>query len=316
MYSRTLLLSLVCTLLLCACDTQTDSRAVITDPPPVSLQKTGYLDADELNEASGLQASHAYAGDFFTHNDDGKSLIYMIDETGNDLGSLSIDPSKNQDWEDLTSVPVADGRWLVAGDIGDNFSRREYITLYFAKEPAPGKGGRYTGRMDLQHRLDLTYPDGSRDCEAMSYDPIGKQILLLSKRDKPARLYAVDLETALKEPRAELKFLGTVAPYRPPTLADRARWGGKTDWISQPTGLDISADGSEAVVITYRSLYRYQRREGEDWLTALQRKPAEVVGPPGPQNEAVAYSVDGKSIYVISEKQPTPVYRFRFADVQ
>jgi len=313
---KNLLMISVSALVLQACDFQADTQTVNTEPPPVTLEKMGYLDADKLNEASGLQASYSYSGDFFTHNDDGKPTIYMIDETGNDLGKMTIKPARNKDWEDITSVPVDDGRWLVAGDIGDNFKKRKYITLYFAKEPSPGKHDRYSGRLDLEHRLDLTYPDGARDCEAMSYDPVYNQILLLSKRDKPARLYAIDLETALSEHEAELKFLGTVSPYRPPTTADRAKWGGRTDWISQPTGLDISPDGSEAVVITYRSLYRYHRKEGEDWLTAMQRKPEEVVGPPAKQNEAIAYSLDGKSIFVVTEKHPAPVYRFQFNDAQ
>ena len=207
------------------------------------------------------------------------------------------------------------GRWIVAGDIGDNKSKRKSIKLYFAEEPVPGKKDRYGGHLELQHRLDLTYPDGPRDCESMSYDPVGKQILLLSKRDKPPRLYAVDLETALTQQSAELEFLGTTSALRPPTRRDRAHWGGRTDWISQPTGLDISADGTEAVVITYRSLYRYRRHENEDWLTAMQRKPEEVVGPPAVQNEAVAFSVDGKkAIYVTTEKRPAPVYRIEFTD--
>jgi len=308
------LLPSIALLLVSACDRQTGQEASITSPPPVTLVKTGYLDADELNEASGMQVSFSNAGDFFVHNDEGEPAIWVINGSGNDLGLVSIVPAKNKDWEDLTSVPVDGGRWLVAGDIGDNWARRKYITLYFAGEPQPGKDGLYSGRLDLKHRLDLTYPDGSRDAESLAWDPIGKQILLLSKRDKPPRLYAVDLVTALSENLAELKFLGTISALRPPTPADHAQWGGRLDWISQPTGMDISADGSEAVIITYRSLYRYRRQAGEDWLTALQRKPDEVVGPPAPQNEAVAYSTDGKSIYVTTEKRPAPVFRFQFKD--
>lgn len=299
---------------LSACDLQENAGVSDTDTLPVTLVKTGWLDADELNEASGLQASYSYEGDFFVHNDEGKSRVYVIDSSGNDLGDVRIEPAKNKDWEDITSVPVEGGRWLVAGDIGDNARKRKYITLYFTEEPVPDKKGRYSGLQTMEHRLDLTYPDGPRDCEAMSYDPVSGQILLLSKRDKPARLYAVDLQTALTESRAELEFLGTIVALRPPTIADRAKWGGRVDWISQPTGLDIAADGSEAVVITYRSLYRFQRHPDEDWLAAMQRKPTEVVGPPAPQNESVAYTTDGKSIYVTTEKLPAPVFRFQFND--
>jgi len=281
---------------------------------PVTVQRTGWLTADELLEVSGMQASTYREGDFFLHNDEGAPVIYVTDKTGADLGSVSIVPAKNRDWEDITSVPADGGRWIVAGDIGDNQARRKSIRLYFAEEPKPGRHERYAGFEELRHRLTLTYPDGPRDCESLAYDPVDQQLLLLSKRDKPARLYAVDLETALTQPKAELTFLGTIARLRPPTARDRRHFGGRTDFISQPTGLDISADGSEAVVVTYRSVYRFRRESGESWLSAMQRQPQEVVGPPAPQNEAIAYSTDGTEIYVTTEKQPAPVFQFIFND--
>jgi len=178
---------------------------------------------------------------------------------------------KNKDWEDITSVPVEDTRWLVVGDIGDNKAKRKSIKLYFTEEPRREDDDHYHGKLELKHWLELTYPDKPRDCESMAYDPIGKQILFLSKRDKPSHLYAVNLETALTQKSAELKFLGEIALLRPPTPANRAQFGGRTDFISQPTGFDISADGSEAVIITYRSLYRFQREQDEDWLILSEK---------------------------------------------
>jgi hypothetical protein len=297
---------------LTACDLQTSNQVNDGDQKPVSIERTGWLASDHLLEASGLQASRSHEGDFFVHNDEGRPDIFAIDERGTDLGYVSIVPAKNKDWEDITSIPVQGGRWIVAGDIGDNRAKRKFIKLYFAQEPQTGKDNRYAGQLELKHWLDLTYPDGPRDCESMAYDPVGDQILFLSKRDKPPRLYSVDLETALTHNQAELKFLGTTSALRPPTSRDRIHWLGRSDWISQPTGFDISSDGTEAVVITYRSLYRYQRKPGEDWLSAMQRKPEEVVGPPAVQNEAIAYSVDGKAIYVTTEKRPAPVHRVEF----
>lgn len=309
---------IICTslafLLLTACNRQDDNEPTDANEPPVTIKRSGWLASQEILEASGMQASHSQRGDFFVHNDEGRPLIYAVDESGADLGSVLVVPAKNKDWEDLTSVPVEQDRWLVAGDIGDNRAKRDSIKLYFVDEPQTGKNNRYSGEQDLRHWLTLTYPDGPRDCEAMAYDPVGKQILLLSKRDKPPRLYAVDLETALAKDAAELKFLGTISALRPPTIKDRAKWGGRVDFISQPTGFDISADGMEAVVISYRSLYRYKRHPDEDWLSALNRRPEEVVGPAAVQNEAIAYAPDGKSIFVISEKLPAPIYRVEFRE--
>jgi len=308
-----LLTTISALLLLNACNRQAGDPDAASTPPPVTLVQTGWLAANQLMEASGLQASHARAGDFFVHNDSGEPLLYAIDETGRDLGSIGVVPAKNKDWEDITSVPVGDGRWIVIGDIGDNAAKRGSIKLYFIDEPRTGKFDRYSGDEILQHAITLSYPDGAHDCESMAYDPVGRQILLLSKRDKPPRLYALDLDTALKASQAELRYLGNIAKLRPPTSRDRFQFGGRTDFISQPTGMDISPDGSELVVITYRSLYRYRRKADEDWLSALQRKPEEVVGPPAVQNEAVAYSIDGRSIYVTTEKLPAPVWRFEFS---
>jgi len=315
MLSRTLMCStLLMIFLLPGCGPESPDGMPGTTSQVASVEQTGFLASRELIEASGMQASHSRAGDFFVHNDDGQPVIYAINESGSDLGQVSIVPAKNLDWEDLALVPVKDGRWLVAGDIGDNWARREFIKLYFSEEPQTALNDRYAGHVDLVHWLVLTYPDGPRDCESMAYDPVDNRILLLSKRDKPPRLYAIDLETALTQEQAELQFLGTVHPLRPPTPADREHWGGRVDWISQPTAMDISPDGNEAVVVTYRSLYRYRREPGEDWLSAMQREPDELIGPPAPQNEAVAYSADGEAVFVTTEKIPAPVFRVRFND--
>ncbi len=299
---------------LAACDPEADHKAAEVESPPVTITRTGWLSSDELMEASGMTASYSHAGDFFLHNDEGDPVLYAIDESGADHGSITIVPAKNKDWEDITTVPVNGEHWIVAGDIGDNKAKRKSIKLYFAEEPKTGEHERYSGRVDLKHALSLKYPDKARDCEAMAYDPIGKQLLFLTKRDKPSRLYAVDLETALSEANAELEFLGTIAKLRPPTSKDRLHFGGRTDYISQPTGFDISDDGTQAVIITYRSLYRFKRNADEDWLSALQRKPEEVVGPPAAQNEAISFAANGKAIFVATEKKPSPVYRIEFKD--
>lgn len=315
MHSKSLRFS-TCTLvlLLWGCDRQTPGPTTEHESHPALVEQMGFLADRQLIEASGMQASHARVGDFFVHNDDGRPLLYAINEKGAELGRLEIVPAKNKDWEDLASVPVGDGHWIVAGDIGDNWARRESIKLYFAAEPRTDANDRYSGHLNLQHWLVLNYPDGPRDCEAMAYDPVDNRLLLLSKRDKPPRLYGVDLETALSHEEAVLEYFGTVHPLRPPAPADKRIWSGRWEWISQPTGFDISPDGKEAVVLTYRSLYRFRRKDGEDWLSALQRKPDELIGPPAPQNEAVAYSADGQAIFVTTEKIPAPVFRIEFTD--
>ena len=132
---------------------------------------------------------------------------------------------------------------------------------------------------------------------------------VLSKRDQPPRLYGVPLDLALWQSEVEAEFLAEVPGFRPPTRSDILRSFGRGQWVSQPTGMDISPDGRLAAVITYRSLYVFRREGDESWPDAMQRPPQEFVGPPGLHDEAVGFSADGRSLFVFSERRPSPFYR-------
>jgi len=271
--------------------------------PDAEFQVVGKLESDRLDEASGLQAG---AGDvFFVHNDEGARL-FMIDAAGRDLGFRKVGGAKNRDWEDITRVPGADGPLLVIGDIGDNHSSRSRPSLYFVREPAVDDS---LAEIQVQHRLRFTYPDGPRDVEAMAYDAAGGRLLLLSKRDQPPRLYGLPLDLALWQHEMQAEFLGEVPGFRPPTRSDILKHPRRGLWVSQPTGMDISPDGRLAAVLTYRSLYLFRREGTESWPEAFQRQPVEFVGPPGTHDEAVSFSLDGRSIYVTTEGRPAPLYR-------
>ena len=112
----------------------------------------------------------------------------------------------------------------------------------------------------------------------------------------------------------EAEYLGEVPVFRPPTRRDIIRSPGRGFWVSQPTGMDISPNGRMAAVITYRSLYLFQRQGQESWLEAFQRQPDEYIGPPGNHDEAVAFSLDGRSVFVTTERRPAPLYRLDLPD--
>jgi len=276
--------------------------ATAADPVEGAFHMTGTLENPVIDEASGLQAGAD--GVFYTHND-GKRDVFVIDAAGRHLGAFKLDGAKNRDWEDITRVPDGDGHLLVIADSGDNEARYNDIRLYFFPEPAPGE---YDRDHAATHRVKVTYPDGPRDVESAAWDADGGRILLLSKRDVPPRLYGVPLERALAEDDLEAEYLGELRGLRPPTPVDRL--GSKRGaWVSQPTAMDISPDGRTAAVLTYRSLYLYTRAEGQGWPEAFRGEPREFIGPPGTHDEAVAFSLDGKAVYVTTERRPAPVYR-------
>ena len=292
----------IITLLSCTAFLFTETVTVLAEEP-LGFQTSGTLENRNINEASGLQAGAD--GVFFTHNDQ-KRDVFVLDARGRDLGSFKLDGAKNSDWEDITRIPGPGHPLLVIADTGDNKHKRKDVELYFFKEPAAET---FHEDQDVVHKLTIRYPDGPRDVESVAYDPASDDILILSKRDVPPRLYSVPLKEALAEKELEATFLAEVPGFRPPTKTDVLSNPKRGLWVSQPTGMDISPDGRMAAVITYRSLYLFRRAEGETWAGAFQHPPEEIPGPPGTHDEAVAFSLDGKTVYVTTERRPAPIYR-------
>jgi hypothetical protein len=276
------------------------------NPSRPRFEMTGKLESKKLDEASGLQAGRGNV--FFVHNDDG-TRIFAIDGTGRDLGVMKVKGAENHDWEDMTRVIGDDGPLLVIADTGDNLGTRNKTRLYFVKEPPVGD---YEGDLEVEHNLDVRYPDGPHDVESVAYDSSGDMILFMTKRDQPPRLYGVPLDLAMWEHDVEAVFLAEVPGFRPPTRSDILSNPKRGLWISQPTGMDISADGRTAAVITYRSLYIFRREGNETWGEAFQRTPEEYIGPPGYYDEAVAFGFEPGVVYVTTERRPAPVYRLNY----
>jgi hypothetical protein len=271
------------------------------------FQLTGLIYSKQLNEISGIQADNAFR--WWVHNDDGVARIHLVSLAGDELAAMQLKGAENHDWEDLAAVPRGNGRLLVVGDIGDNDARRKNIQLYFIQWPQAEGGGAYPKTLDVLHTASLSYPDGPRDCESMAYDPSSGQILLMSKRDVPPRLYGVAVETALAQRHLMLDFLVEVQSFRPATTQDLLLSPLEGAWVSQPTGMDISADGLVAAVITERSLYLFQREKGQSWPQAFLESPLEIPGPPTAHEEAVGISPDGHSLVVTTEGLSAPIYR-------
>lgn len=279
------------------------------------ISNTGFIKNAELIEASGVLSSRKNPGVYFLHNDDGLPQVFAINETGEDLGSFLIEGASNRDWEDITWAPTDAGPLMVIGDTGDNFAQHEQVILYFVSEPEPGPDGRYSGSIPLQHTLSLRYPDGARDCESVAYEPSSRRIVFISKRDKPAHIYSIALSDALASAEAELEYQGDVFVFRAPTASDMVLFGERDGpWVSQPTGLDFNPAGTQAAVISYRSVYLFKRGKDQTWSQAFSQKPLEILGPESKKEESIGYSIDGASIMVTTEGIDAPVYRLRAGD--
>lgn len=259
----------------------------------------GEVQSPDVDELSGLAVSRADPTILWGHNDSGDGpVLYRIGLHGEDLGSVLVKNAQAGDWEDIAAFDDATGPALLVADTGDDFGFRAYSTLYAVRDP--GKGG----DARLLWRLDFQFPDGEHDCEAVAVDPLTREILLLTKRDRPARLYRLPLPQRPPEGRQTAEFLGEIAPLPVAPLKAYLNAPLRSRFSHMPTALDISHDGLTAVILTPRNAYVFRRRAGESWLGPFQRGVAGLPLPDLKQAEAAALAPDGKSFYVGSEGRP------------
>ena len=140
-------------------------------------EKLAELENKDIYESSGLAASRRHPGIYWTHNDSGdQPRLFAFDEAGRHQGTSAWKGAKAVDWEDMGSFTYANRPYLFVADVGDNARQRNDYTLYIAVEPD-------SPRDDVQPRaLAFRYEDGSRDCEAVGFDPTTKTFLLVEKQ--------------------------------------------------------------------------------------------------------------------------------------
>lgn len=289
---------------------------------PVELPRAPYADAafvgrvanPKLAESSGLAFSRRTEDLLWSHNDSGRRpRLYALGLDGRDRGAVLVEGAFEVDWESLGAFE-RDGRaYLAIADTGDNFSWRRTSQIVVIEEP-PLVGERFAEDATAQvvQRIRFRYEDGPRDCEALAIDDATGDAILLSKRNEPPVLYRLSLaedaegETDIRVARR----IGEVPGIPPPTETDVAerRWLGR--YSAMPTGLDFSRDGRYAAVVTYKDAYLFTRLEGESWQTSLARTPERIPLPPLRQAEAIAFGPESRSLFVTSERLPTPLFRF------
>ena len=264
-------------------------------PATLQFEVAGRLEDTRIVEASGLARSQREPGILWTVNDSGKPYLYALDHEGRHLGRVDLNKSDHRDWEDLTSFSLDGDPYLLIADIGDNDAKRKSRTIYVAKEPRPDEN-----KTKVDWRIDFRYPNGPRDAESAAVDIENERILILSKRDIPPALYELPLQPA-GDGKITATWLGTITSLPMPRRQDVELATKTKNWHWQPVGMDISADNRAAVIMTYRAVYYFLRREDQDWFEALNGKPVRIGLGNFRDAEGVAFGDDARTVYVTGE---------------
>lgn len=246
--------------LLVAPSVQTDAEVEFTFADPEILESSGLVMTEELA---------------VTVNDSGDSArIFTVDrQTGETVGVTRW----SGEVVDVEALAPAGAGHVWVGDIGDNFKRRESITV--TKVPF-GRGDREVPG----ETFDLVYPDGARDAETLALDPQSGRLHVVSKDVLGGGVYRAPAE---------------LDPARPNQLEKVA------DAPALATDGAFSLDGSRLLVRNYGQLFVLDA-SGFDELARL-RLPAQQ------QGEGLAVGPDG-AVFLSSEGLESDVLRIDVPD--
>ena len=260
-----------------------------------------------LNEVSGLAASHVHPGIYWAQNDgDNGSKLIAIRADGTPVATLLVQGAENNDWEDIDSFELDGKHYLLVADTGDNGGIRKTLNLIVFEEPARLKDG---DTIRPAWTIPFRWPDGARDCEATAVDAAAGEVLLISKKRVPPELFRLPLRASEGLKTAEL--VTTFKGISQPSEADLKKNPVYGRYRSQVSGADLSPNGRVLAVLNYHSIYLYVRAPNQAWGPALQAQPGRLVFPWLPQAEGIAFSSDGRSLLIASEKRPAPLFIFR-----
>lgn len=259
---------------------------------PGRVRATGFLRSPVLNECSGLARSACSPEHFWTHNDSGdEARLYLIDLQGELLSTIRLRDVVANDWEDIASITMDGHSYLFIGDIGDNKRKRPYVTIYVVEDLCGEAAALDRSEWPVLCAVNVQYADGVHNAEALAADPAEGDVYLITK-GKAGECGVYRLPASVwKEPRNGIQ------------TAERI---GTVPW-KKVTGMDISRDGTTAVVLTYDNAYEYRREDGESWAQAFGKTPVEIVLPYREQGEAVCYG-GGRQLILTSENDSAPVW--------
>jgi len=287
------------------------TAACAPPPPAATLATIATVQDVALDELSGIAVSRRTPDLLWGHNDsDGQPVLYAFGTDGKPRGSARLTGVKNVDWEDMASFELEGSAWLLVADIGDNGARRKDCALYVVAEPAlsdlsPDR----ELELPVAWKIPVAFPDGPHDCESVAVDVRERFVYLLRKREWPNPLFTLPLR-AVTGGKSVPQQIASLDQFPQPDSQQRVLPIATGRYRANPTAMDISADGRSAVVLTYGDVFLFKRRPGESWATAFQRKP-ETLPPHGlAQAEAICFSADGRSLFLVEERAGTALLRY------
>jgi hypothetical protein len=211
------------------------------------------------------------------------------------------------DWEDIAAGPgpTAGVPYLYVGDIGDNTASRSSVQVYRVAEPVvdPTMPSSTPQTLSGVATLDLKYPDGAHDAEALIVDPSTGELFVVTKD-------LVGGVAGVYRAPADLASGSSTTLARVATVS-LGMWQGVT-------GADVTPAGDVVGLRTYLGVFLFPRAAGTSLEQAFSAASCAGAAPPfgssssasEPQGEAFGFTRDGRGYLTLSEGVHPPLHRF------
>ncbi|WP_330240084.1 WD40 repeat domain-containing protein [Streptomyces sp. NBC_00525] len=235
------------------------------------------IEDPRITESSGLAASRAHAGIYWTHNDsdDGPYVFAVDSRTGKTVATITMKGVGSP--RDVEAISLGPDGNLYVGDIGDNLNGSwDHVWIYRFPEPKVLKDATIRAT-----QFDVKYADGPRNAEALMVHPKTGRVYIASKNENGGGLYE--------------------GPAKLTAGADNVfRRVGEVPWVTDGA---FSPDGRELVLRSYFSARGYAFADGR------LGKDYPVESPLLPQSESVTFTADGSALMYGSEGERSDVVR-------
>ncbi|MCS0635945.1 WD40 repeat domain-containing protein [Streptomyces sp. LP05-1] len=221
-----------------------------------------------ITESSGLAASRAHPGVYWTHNDQDGPRVFAVDgRTGRTVATVTLRGIGTP--RDMEAISVGPDGDVYVGDIGDNRNGSwPHVWIYRFPEPRELRDQTVNAT-----QFTVVYADGPRNAEALMVHPKTGRVYIASKNEDGGGLYE--------------------GPERLSTGGKNVfRRIGEVPWVTDGA---FSPDGTELVLRSYFSARAYAWKDGRPGA----EKP--VPAPFQRQSESVTYTPDGSAYLFGSE---------------
>ncbi|ORT58776.1 hypothetical protein BKD26_16495 [Streptomyces sp. CB03238] len=253
------------------------SAVVVLAAAPAMAEDGGFTIGDpRITESSGLAASRAHPGVYWTHNDQDEPRVFAVDgRTGRTVATVTLRGVGTP--RDMEAVSVGADGHVYVGDIGDNLDGSwQHVWIYRFPEPE-----QLRDRTVEATQYTVTYADGPRNAEALMVHPKTGRVYIASKNEDGGGLY---------EGPARLSADG-------PNVFRRIA---EVPWVTDGA---FSPDGGELVLRGYFSARAYPWKDGRPGGERRLSAPIQR------QAESVTYTVDGSALMFGSEGADSEVVR-------